>query len=193
VLCSLYVITSFLSVFSLRLLPWQPTGMTSDFGSEEEAAWSDQAVPRRNCAAGRRGEGEIDGIKLWSRGQAIGRRSKGRALPISSCRSPLSFSLLSPSLRRRPPFLPAPGGTGMQGPGQRGPLRGAATLLLSLRLRSFSWRRTGMWEYGCRSTCRRAWLWFCRQNTRGQNHGWRCPYGVFNDRDYYINQTSSKN
>jgi hypothetical protein len=72
--------------------------MTSDFGSEEEAAWSDQAVPRRNCAAGRRGEGEINGIKLWSRGQAIGRRSKGGALPISSCRSLLSFSLLSPSL-----------------------------------------------------------------------------------------------
>jgi hypothetical protein len=44
-----------------------------------------------------------------------------------------------------------------------------------LRLHSFSWRRTCMWEYGCRSTCRRAWLWFCRQNTQGQNHGWRCP------------------
>jgi hypothetical protein len=28
--------------------------------------------------------------------------------------------------------------------------------------------------------------WFCRQNARGQNHGWRrCPYGSFNGRDYF--------
>jgi hypothetical protein len=155
-----------------------------NFGSEEGVTWSDRAVLRRNCAAGRRGEGGMDGIELvlrrncaagrrgeggmdgielWSRGARLDGGAKGRVLPLSSCRSPLSFSLLSPPLRCHPPFPPA-SGSGTRGPGQRGPPRGAAALLSLLRLRSFSSglgsEQTCGREYGRGSTCQRMWLYW---------------------------------
>jgi hypothetical protein len=155
--------------------------MTPDFGSEEGVVWSDRAVPRGNCAVGRRSEGGMDGIESWSRGRAIERRSKGGALPISSCRSPLSLSLLSPPLRCHPPFPPVSGGTGMQGQGQREPPRGAAALLHSLLwLHSFSSSLGGehaCWiDYGCGSTCRRTW---CRGQPLGSPNNQGKPFLFF--------------